>query len=132
MPVSGAKYALLQFSAALAGFVEEQQLQDLKVWSSQLCRSIQTAERLGVPYEQWKALNEIDAVSIALTHQIPSILLAAKLIYYPSFQGMCEEMTYKEMKEKFPEEFALRDEDKYYYRYPAGEVCTHIIAVICI
>lgn len=35
---------------------------------------------------------------------------------------MCEEMTYDEIKEKFPEEFALRDEDKYYYRYPAGEV----------
>ncbi|XP_061770212.1 6-phosphofructo-2-kinase/fructose-2,6-bisphosphatase 3 isoform X2 [Nerophis ophidion] len=73
-----------------------QQLKKLKVWSSQLCRSIQTAEHLGLPYEQWKALNEIDA-------------------------GVCEEMTYDEVKEKFPEEFALRDEDKYYYRYPAGE-----------
>uniref|UniRef100_A0A3P9K4Y1 6-phosphofructo-2-kinase/fructose-2,6-biphosphatase 3 n=1 Tax=Oryzias latipes TaxID=8090 RepID=A0A3P9K4Y1_ORYLA len=37
------------------------------------------------------------------------------------FKGVCEEMTYDEMKEKFPEEFALRDDDKYYYRYPAGE-----------
>lgn len=27
-------------------------------------RTIQTAEAVGVPYEQWKALNEIDAVSI--------------------------------------------------------------------
>ncbi|XP_053169891.1 6-phosphofructo-2-kinase/fructose-2,6-bisphosphatase 3 isoform X3 [Scomber japonicus] len=85
-----------QFSAALARFVEEQQMNDLKVWTSQLCRSIQTVEHLGVPYEQWKALNEIDA-------------------------GVCEEMTYDEVKEKFPEEFLLRDEDKYYYRYPAGE-----------
>lgn len=31
-------------------------------------------------------------------------------------------MTYDEVKERFPEEFALRDENKYYYRYPAGEV----------
>uniref|UniRef100_A0A669E1Y9 6-phosphofructo-2-kinase/fructose-2,6-biphosphatase 3 n=1 Tax=Oreochromis niloticus TaxID=8128 RepID=A0A669E1Y9_ORENI len=69
-----------QFSSALARFVEEQQLKDLKVWTSQLCRSIQTAEHLGVPYEQWKALNEIDA-------------------------GVCEEMTYDEVKEKLPEEF---------------------------
>lgn len=38
-------------------------------------------------------------------------------------QGVCEEMTYDEVKEKYPEEFALRDEDKYYYRYPSGEVC---------
>lgn len=41
-------------------------------------------------------------------------------------QGVCEEMTYDEVKEKFPEEFALRDEDKFYYRYPAGEVHTHL------
>lgn len=27
-------------------------------------RTIQTAEAVGVPYEQWKALNEIDAVSL--------------------------------------------------------------------
>ncbi|XP_031438193.1 6-phosphofructo-2-kinase/fructose-2,6-bisphosphatase 3 isoform X2 [Clupea harengus] len=85
-----------KFASALGSFVEEQNLKDLKVWTSQLRRSIQTAEGLGVPYEQWKALNEIDA-------------------------GVCEEMTYDEVKEKYPEEFALRDEDKYYYRYPSGE-----------
>uniref|UniRef100_A0A8C9W1K3 6-phosphofructo-2-kinase/fructose-2,6-biphosphatase 3 n=1 Tax=Scleropages formosus TaxID=113540 RepID=A0A8C9W1K3_SCLFO len=85
-----------KFSVALAQFMELQNLQELKVWSSQLRRSIQTAEALGVSYEQWKALNEIDA-------------------------GVCEEMTYEEVKERFPEEFALRDQDKYYYRYPRGE-----------
>ncbi|XP_072311065.1 6-phosphofructo-2-kinase/fructose-2,6-bisphosphatase 3 isoform X1 [Eucyclogobius newberryi] len=85
-----------QFSLALSKYVKEQELKNLKVWTSQLCRTIQTAEHLGIPYEQWKALNEIDA-------------------------GVCEDMTYDEMKEKHPEEFALRDEDKYYYRYPAGE-----------
>lgn len=42
--------------------MEEHHLSDLKVWTSQLRRTIQTAERLGVPYEQWKILNEIDAV----------------------------------------------------------------------
>uniref|UniRef100_A0A8C6UDM9 6-phosphofructo-2-kinase/fructose-2,6-biphosphatase 3 n=1 Tax=Neogobius melanostomus TaxID=47308 RepID=A0A8C6UDM9_9GOBI len=80
-----------QFSLALAQFLKEQELKNLKVWTSQLCRAIQTAEHLGIPYEQWKA------------------------------SGVCEDMTYDEMKEKFPEEFILRDEDKYYYRYPAGE-----------
>ncbi|KAM4615293.1 6-phosphofructo-2-kinase/fructose-2,6-bisphosphatase 3 [Polymixia lowei] len=85
-----------KFATALFQFVEAQNLQNLKVWTSQLCRSIQTAEALGVPYEQWKALNEIDA-------------------------GVCEGMTYDEVKDKFPDEFALRDEDKFYYRYPAGE-----------
>lgn len=51
-----------QFATALKGFVEEHRLSDLKVWTSQLRRTIQTAEELGVPYEQWKILNEIDAV----------------------------------------------------------------------
>ncbi|XP_078232624.1 6-phosphofructo-2-kinase/fructose-2,6-bisphosphatase 3 isoform X2 [Pogona vitticeps] len=85
-----------KFSIALKHFVQEQNLKDLKVWTSQLKRTIQTAEALGLPYEQWKALNEIDA-------------------------GVCEEMTYEEIRERHPEEFALRDQDKYYYRYPSGE-----------
>ncbi|XP_050927283.1 6-phosphofructo-2-kinase/fructose-2,6-bisphosphatase 2 isoform X2 [Lates calcarifer] len=85
-----------QFAAALKGFVEEHRLSDLKVWTSQLRRTIQTAEELGVPYEQWKILNEIDA-------------------------GVCEEMTYKMIEETYPEEFAMRDQGKYHYRYPGGE-----------
>lgn len=31
-------------------------------------------------------------------------------------------MTYEEMRERYPEELALRDQDKFYYRYPTGEV----------
>lgn len=31
-------------------------------------------------------------------------------------------MTYEEISEKYPEEFALRDQDKFHYRYPKGEV----------
>ncbi|XP_030816570.1 6-phosphofructo-2-kinase/fructose-2,6-bisphosphatase 3 isoform X1 [Camarhynchus parvulus] len=85
-----------KFAVALNKFVEEQNLKDLKIWTSQLKRTIQTAEALQLPYEQWKALNEIDA-------------------------GVCEEMTYEEIREQYPEEFALRDQDKYYYRYPSGE-----------
>lgn len=52
-----------QFAHALRGFIDEHKLADLKVWTSQLRRTIQTAEELGIPYEQWKILNEIDAVS---------------------------------------------------------------------
>lgn len=52
-----------QFAQALKKFIEEQDIVDLKVWTSQLKRTIQTAESLGVTYEQWKILNEIDAVS---------------------------------------------------------------------
>ncbi|XP_067387835.1 6-phosphofructo-2-kinase/fructose-2,6-bisphosphatase 2 isoform X2 [Emydura macquarii macquarii] len=85
-----------QFAQALKKFIAEQEIVDLKVWTSQLKRTIQTAESLGVPYEQWKILNEIDA-------------------------GICEEMTYEEIETQYPEEFALRDQEKYLYRYPGGE-----------
>lgn len=37
-------------------------------------RTIQTAEILGVPYEQWKSLNEIDAVCQ------PLVFLTVKVI----------------------------------------------------
>ncbi|CAL8276110.1 unnamed protein product [Boreogadus saida] len=85
-----------RYAQALAGFIEGQNISDLKVWTSHMKRTIQTAGALGAQYEQWKALNEIDA-------------------------GVCEELTYEEIQEKFPEEFALRDQDKFRYRYPKGE-----------
>ena len=37
-------------------------------------------------------------------------------------QGLCDARTYEEIQEKHPEEFARRDQDKYNYRYPMGEV----------
>mgnify|MGYP001800515399 CR=1 FL=1 len=37
-------------------------------------------------------------------------------------QGVCEEMTYEEIQDKYPDDFARRDEDKFHYRYPRGEV----------
>ncbi|XP_028302492.1 6-phosphofructo-2-kinase/fructose-2,6-bisphosphatase 4b isoform X2 [Gouania willdenowi] len=85
-----------EFAKRLGKFIEEQDIKELKVWTSQMKRTIQTAEGIGVPYEQWKALNEIDA-------------------------GVCEEMMYEEIQENYPLEFAMRDQDKYRYRYPKGE-----------
>uniref|UniRef100_H0ZYU5 6-phosphofructo-2-kinase domain-containing protein n=1 Tax=Taeniopygia guttata TaxID=59729 RepID=H0ZYU5_TAEGU len=85
-----------QYAQALARFIGSQDIGELKVWTSHMRRTIETAEALGVPYEQWKALNEIDA-------------------------GVCEEMTYEEIQERYPKELALRDQDKYRYRYPKGE-----------
>jgi broad specificity phosphatase PhoE len=31
-------------------------------------------------------------------------------------------MTYEEIQEKYPEDFAGRDQDKFHYRYKRGEV----------
>uniref|UniRef100_A0A8C3ABU1 6-phosphofructo-2-kinase/fructose-2,6-biphosphatase 4a n=1 Tax=Cyclopterus lumpus TaxID=8103 RepID=A0A8C3ABU1_CYCLU len=85
-----------EFAKKLSQFIQAQGISDLKVWTSQMKRTIQTAEALCVPYEQWKVLNEIDA-------------------------GVCEEMMYEEIQDHYPLEFALRDQDKYRYRYPKGE-----------
>ncbi|XP_051736507.1 6-phosphofructo-2-kinase/fructose-2,6-bisphosphatase-like isoform X4 [Ctenopharyngodon idella] len=93
---SGLSSQGMKFAAALGTYIRGQYILDLKIWTSHMRRTIQTAEAIGVPYEQWKALNEIDA-------------------------GVCEEMMYEEIQDHFPEEFALRDQDKYRYRYPKGE-----------
>ncbi|NWI03531.1 F26L bisphosphatase, partial [Tichodroma muraria] len=58
---SGASPYGHQYAQALAQFIRSQDIRELKVWTSHMRRTIETAEALGVPYEQWKALNEIDA-----------------------------------------------------------------------
>ena len=35
--------------------------------------------------------------------------------------GVCDDLTYEEIKERWPEDFVARDVDKYRYRYPRGE-----------
>lgn len=86
----------LQYSEELATFIKKQDIPGLRVWTSLLKRTIQTAQDIDAPQERWKALNEIDA-------------------------GICEEMTYEEIQEKYPEDFAARDQNKFSYRYPRGE-----------
>ena len=151
-----------QFANALSKFVEEQNLKDLKVWTSQLKSTIQTAEALQLPYEQWKALNEIDAVSSGpgcgcvgreqesrkplppVSAGNPEPFQTCAVLTNSSWplghvplselwcflQGVCEEMTYEEIKDTYPEEYALREQDKYYYRYPTGEVCVQVLPLL--
>ncbi|XP_041050621.1 6-phosphofructo-2-kinase/fructose-2,6-bisphosphatase 2-like isoform X3 [Carcharodon carcharias] len=64
-----------QYAEALRQFVDEQKIPDLKVWTSQLRRTIQTAEALGVPYEQWKILNEIDASYQDLVQRVEPVIM---------------------------------------------------------
>ncbi|CAG9761166.1 unnamed protein product [Ceutorhynchus assimilis] len=92
-----------QYGNALASYIHEQKIEGLRIWTSWLKRTIQTVSGLDVPQERWKALNEIDA-------------------------GVCEEMTYEEIKENYPEEFASRDQNKFAYRYPRGESYEDLVA----
>ncbi|XP_046677740.1 6-phosphofructo-2-kinase/fructose-2,6-bisphosphatase isoform X3 [Homalodisca vitripennis] len=54
-----------QYAAALSAYIQQQDIPGLRVWTSWLKRTIQTVENVPAPQERWKALNEIDAVSIA-------------------------------------------------------------------
>lgn len=51
-----------EYAHVLADFVRMQRIRDLKVWTSWMKRTIQTAKFVEAPQERWKALNEIDAV----------------------------------------------------------------------
>lgn len=37
-------------------------------------------------------------------------------------------MTYEEIQERFPADFAARDQDKFHYRYPRGESYEDLVA----
>jgi broad specificity phosphatase PhoE len=70
---------------------------DLVVWISTAHRTEQTVETVSYKTKvAWNALTEIDA-------------------------GVCESMTYHEIRIKMPLEYAERQKDKYHWRYPRGE-----------
>jgi broad specificity phosphatase PhoE len=110
----------LEYSKQLGDFFNGlENSSDFKVWTSWLRRAIDTAqyvdavqERCGAfgtgrgfctvrsvtyfCFTRWKTLNEIDS-------------------------GVCDDLTYEEIRERWPEDFMARDLDKYRYRYPRGE-----------
>ncbi|XP_045773112.1 6-phosphofructo-2-kinase/fructose-2,6-bisphosphatase isoform X2 [Maniola jurtina] len=92
-----------QYASALAGYIDEQSIPGLRVWTSWMRRAIQTVKDVRAPQERWKALNEIDA-------------------------GICEEMTYAEIQHKYPSDFNARDANKFAYRYPRGESYEDLVA----
>ncbi|KAG5337204.1 hypothetical protein C0989_010334 [Termitomyces sp. Mn162] len=87
----------MQYAKALPALVTDN-IGDapLTVWTSTLRRTIQTAQYLQYPKLTWKSLDELDA-------------------------GVCDGMTYEEIEQAYPEDFANRDDDKFNYRYRGGE-----------
>ena len=61
------------YAQVLKEFVETQRINDLKVWTSWMKRTIQTASFIEAPQERWKALNEIDAVLHPILYSFHSI-----------------------------------------------------------
>jgi len=60
------KVFILQYAKALAEYVKEEKIPNLKVWTSEMKRTKQTSVHVDAPIEHWKALNEIDAVSMII------------------------------------------------------------------
>jgi broad specificity phosphatase PhoE/predicted kinase len=91
------------FAKSLAEFMKAQPgVEHLAVWTSTLKRALQTAEFLDVHAVARRGLDEIDA-------------------------GVCDGMTYEEIKQRFPEEYRARKDDKFRYRYPRGESYADVI-----
>ncbi|CAH9121072.1 unnamed protein product [Cuscuta epithymum] len=93
------------YSKKLANFVQKRLKSEraASIWTSTLQRTILTASSIvGFPKIQWRALDEINA-------------------------GVCDGMTYEEIKKNMPEEYESRKKDKLRYRYPRGESYLDVI-----
>ncbi|XP_042411386.1 6-phosphofructo-2-kinase/fructose-2,6-bisphosphatase-like [Zingiber officinale] len=93
------------YAKKLANFVEKRLKSErtASIWTSTLQRTILTASPIvGFPKIQWRALEEINA-------------------------GVCDGMTYEEIKKNMPEEYESRKKDKLRYRYPRGESYLDVI-----
>ncbi|XP_048324165.2 6-phosphofructo-2-kinase/fructose-2,6-bisphosphatase isoform X1 [Ziziphus jujuba] len=93
------------YAKKLSNFVEKRLKSEraASIWTSTLQRTILTASHLGgFPKIQWRALDEI-------------------------YAGVCDGMTYEEIKKNMPEEYEARKKDKLRYRYPRGESYLDVI-----
>ncbi|CBI15923.3 hypothetical protein AAG906_032828 [Vitis piasezkii] len=93
------------YAKKLSTFVEKRLKPEraASIWTSTLQRTILTASPIvGFPKIQWRALDEINA-------------------------GVCDGMTYEEIKKNMPEEYESRKKDKLRYRYPRGESYLDVI-----
>ncbi|KAF9954555.1 Fructose-2,6-bisphosphatase [Mortierella alpina] len=75
----------------------------LTIWTSTKRRTIATAKHLPNKKLAWQALDELEA-------------------------GRADGLTYNQVEELFPEDFANRDNDKYNYRYQEGESYRDVVA----
>lgn len=91
-----------QYAQALARYIHALDIPCTQVWTSTLLRTQQTAAHIQAQKVVKSELDEIDA-------------------------GQHDNLTYEEIAERFPVEFALRDKDKLNYRYPKGESYVDVV-----
>jgi len=100
----------IKYSIKLAAHFEQLNLPNFQFWTSELVRTHQTTQHMDSSKKSVKRqLNEIEA-------------------------GDFDGMTYEDVAEKHPVEFADRDADKLRYRYPNGEsyvdVCRRLSEIL--
>jgi len=91
--------------------------QPVRLWTSALQRTQLTARHIPHP----KILTSDGKI---WTQMAPRVLRNLDEIY----AGVCDGMTYEEIKEAYPEEYLLRQENKLGYRYPRGESYLDVIS----
>ncbi|MFI5309044.1 MAG: 6-phosphofructo-2-kinase/fructose-2,6-bisphosphatase [Polyangiales bacterium] len=92
------------YAQALAGCLDQSfpEPDGVAIWTSSLQRAVQTGQALKRTVRGWRALDEIDA-------------------------GVCDGLSYEQIKERMPEEYEARRNDKFHYRYPRGESYQDVI-----
>jgi broad specificity phosphatase PhoE len=96
---------------------ETDKAQPVRLWTSALQRTQLTARHIPHP----KILTSDGKI---WTQMAPRVLRNLDEIY----AGVCDGMTYEEIKEAYPEEYLLRQENKLGYRYPRGESYLDVIS----
>jgi broad specificity phosphatase PhoE len=119
LSAAGEAYAL-----KLAEYVVEHVCKDetgehvkARLWTSSLKRTIQTAR--AIPHPKLVHPDGSEWVQMA-----PRVMRNLDEIY----AGVCDGMTYADIEAAYPEEYAMRKEDKLGYRYPRGESYLDVIS----
>jgi len=94
-----------------------------RLWTSSMRRTRETAQFIAQD-----RLNIQDEDDPTLEHEWIQMRPRAWHHLDELFAGACDGMTYEEIEEQFPEEFARRSVDKLAYRYPRGESYLDVIA----
>lgn len=85
------------YTKLLYKYIRQEVNDNLQVWTSTMVRTIETGMLFADEIKtHWKCLEEINA-------------------------GSCDGLTYKQIEERYPDEFEARKQNKYFYRYPRGE-----------
>ena len=120
LSLMGEKYAMRLGEYAdkeLSKDTETGEPRPCRLWTSSLQRTILTARHITHPKIKLENGREWTQFS-------PRVLRNLDEIY----AGVCDGMTYEEIEANYPEEFALRRENKLGYRYPRGESYLDVIS----